>query len=333
MKTKAYCLDWHVTKSDAFVDILVQPLRRWMDIELTAWDGADLPRDAVREDLGNGRPLIFCQFPPPASLLQNEKARLVWLPMWDHAKCYPQEWWNALPKHLRVVAFSRQVIEKASAAGLDHLPLRYFKDPSTHGSVEWTNGNTVFYWNRTGLVSPLFLKKFCQATRATRLIFRDEIDPRITSKPFFALDGQLGGATVVNIRPGTRESYLEAIQTANLFIAPRASEGVGMSFLEAMARGCAVFAHDGPTMNEYIQSRENGFLFASKPSRSGGLTLMERLAVMCRRPAGLTVHQQWKEISELNYRALGDQARALHSEGFTQWQSQLAEYASFVQEW
>jgi glycosyltransferase involved in cell wall biosynthesis len=37
-----------------------------------------------------------------------------------------------------------------------------------------------------------------------------------------------------------------------------------MTYLEAMASGCAVLSYDGPTMNEYIQHGDNGFLFKPK---------------------------------------------------------------------
>ena len=52
-----------------------------------------------------------------------------------------------------------------------------------------------------------------------------------------------------------------AIDAAAFYIAPRVQEGIGMSFLEAMARGRCVVAADHPTMNEYIEHGKTGFLF------------------------------------------------------------------------
>ena len=46
-----------------------------------------------------------------------------------------------------------------------------------------------------------------------------------------------------------------------LYIAPRIYEGIGMSFLKAMALGRCVIAVDNPTMNEYIQHGNTGLLF------------------------------------------------------------------------
>ena len=56
------------------------------------------------------------------------------------------------------------------------------------------------------------------------------------------------------------DDYLGTLEQANFFIAPRLREGIGISFLEAMAMGMAVAASDQPTMNEYITHQVNGYL-------------------------------------------------------------------------
>ena len=60
------------------------------------------------------------------------------------------------------------------------------------------------------------------------------------------------------------ESYLEALSSANVFIAPRKKEGIGMTLLEAMALGQCPLVYDAPTMNEYITDNVNGLLFGDK---------------------------------------------------------------------
>jgi glycosyltransferase involved in cell wall biosynthesis len=51
------------------------------------------------------------------------------------------------------------------------------------------------------------------------------------------------------------------IAASALYVAPRFHEGIGLSFLEAMAMGRCVIAVNNPTMNEYIIDGENGFLY------------------------------------------------------------------------
>ena len=59
----------------------------------------------------------------------------------------------------------------------------------------------------------------------------------------------------------TREEMLELIREKAIYVAPREYEGIGMSFLEAMAMGKLVVANNQPTMNEYIENGKTGLLF------------------------------------------------------------------------
>ncbi len=55
--------------------------------------------------------------------------------------------------------------------------------------------------------------------------------------------------------------YKKAMAATDIYVAPRDFEGIGMSFLEAMAMGKCVIAPDNPTMNEYIVHGVNGLLY------------------------------------------------------------------------
>ncbi|MBN1440312.1 MAG: glycosyltransferase [Anaerolineales bacterium] len=88
------------------------------------------------------------------------------------------------------------------------------------------------------------------------------------------------------------------------------SEGVGLTFLEALGRGCAVFAYDAPTMSEYIAHGENGFLL-----RRRGRSLWSRAAAALERRLGsvpphpVSGRQDWGALRRLDLRRLGDEAR------------------------
>ena len=53
----------------------------------------------------------------------------------------------------------------------------------------------------------------------------------------------------------------EVLSSCNIYIAPRELEGIGLSFLEAMAMGKVIIASNNPTMNEYIIHNQNGYLY------------------------------------------------------------------------
>jgi len=58
-----------------------------------------------------------------------------------------------------------------------------------------------------------------------------------------------------------RSDLERMVRRANVYFAPRLAEGIGQSFLEAMARGQCVVAPDNPTMSEYIVHGVNGLLY------------------------------------------------------------------------
>jgi glycosyltransferase involved in cell wall biosynthesis len=58
----------------------------------------------------------------------------------------------------------------------------------------------------------------------------------------------------------TKSDLINCIQAHGIYIAPRMAEGIGMSFLEALAMGKAIIAHNETTMNEYIENGVNGYL-------------------------------------------------------------------------
>lgn len=63
-----------------------------------------------------------------------------------------------------------------------------------------------------------------------------------------------------------KEELMTLIGESKYYIAPRETEGIGMAFLEAMSRGCIVFANRNSTHDQYIYDGHNGFLidFESK---------------------------------------------------------------------
>ena len=326
MMLNAYCLDWHLSNSGAFGDLLVEPLKQSADIKLTAWDGEKLPAATSRE-----KTVIFCMLPPGEKFLKEYKGKIVWLPMWDQAQGYDQAWWNRLPKNVHIVSFSEQVCAKANAAGLPLLQLKYYKDPATFKPVSWQAGRVIFYWNRTGLIGPKFLEQLCRSLQAKKLIFRGQIDPRIDKNVSYKLPDKFGETIIESVSMSSQEVYIKKLDEANIFIAPRKNEGVGMTFIEALAKGCCVISYDAPTMNEYIHSGGNGILL-----RNHYPSFIENL--MGKRPtdttSGTAFHlsdtQPWEKIAGYDFESLGSNARQDAEAGFKTWQTKIDDYANFM---
>lgn len=326
-----YSHEWHLTRSGAFDDLLIEPLRPYAQITQRAW------LDESLNDAPTTPVIAFCQILPPNDWLNKQTATLVWLPMWDAVWHLPQTWWNALPKSLKIVAFSQAVAERARAAELPVLELQYFKNPVDFPPVAWDGERVLYYWNRRGLVSPAFLEHMCSTLKIDRLLFRPDIDPQVDAGAHYTLPSRLGSTVVEQIETtASREDYWKRIASANIVIAPRLHEGAGMVFLEALARGCTVFAHNAPTMSEYIEHSVNGVLL----NRNWSLKRLSsavrwRLAQRGVQVGGsfqflLPEQQSWAALAALNLQALGETARAKHTAGYAQWQAQQAEYTHFL---
>lgn len=340
----AYCFAWHATTSPAFRHLLVEPLASFFRIEFVA------PPDSVN-DTGapapTGQPVIFCQRVPFRAWLAEPRARLVWIPMWDMVHNLPQTWWDALPKTLRVVAFSDAVAGRAQHAGLSTLHLRYAKNPADFPAVDWNGERTLMYWNRTGLLTPEALRRLCDATGIRRVLFRSQIDPYVPRRAAYRLPHRLGAAAVQRM-PGfmSREDYLALLARTHCFVAPRSKEGVGMTFIEAMAGGSVVCAADAPAMNEYIDQGETGILL---PFDRHAEESNARLYTFKRRSWRQRLGQRWRGphfrhligasdipvelIEGTDLRAAGAAARQSLGATYEQWQGRLTDYAQFILDW
>ncbi|MCL4255131.1 MAG: glycosyltransferase [Anaerolineae bacterium] len=331
----AYCLDWHITTSSAFMELLVKPLAPYADVRLTAWDGqSDLPAPAPDETT------IFCQLPPTENWLARYQSLVIWIPMAD-AIFYPPNMKNH--PSVRVVAFSQSVEKMAQDLGLPYLRMQYYVNPDLFTPVSFEQERVLLYWNRTGLFQKRFLLRLCKALRVHRLIFRGILDPRIPLQKGYDLPARVGDMVIETYRELTsHEDYLSLLKRANIFIAPRKVEGVGIAFLEAMASGCCVIAYNEITMNEYIQHGQNGLLFdvVDKHTRWKGRVhefvyrVLNKLSWEIRRKPTrypqLTTFQNWRMIAQTDVAQLGANARNSMRDGYARWIANIPAYADFV---
>jgi len=333
----AYCLSWHVTSSSAFTELLVKPLAPYADIRFSAWTGKnDIPP-------ATGDLTIFCQMPPTEAWLAECVTPIVWIPMAD-ALYYPPN--MAHHPMVRVVAFSNVIVHVAGELGLPVLQLRCYCDPAQFPVASFDGERVMLYWNRTGFFHRGFLLKLCHELGVNRLLFRSALDPNIQQSKFYALPDKIG-AMVIETHPTltSYDDYLALLYRANIFIAPRGVEGVGVALLEAMASGCCVIGYDNTTMNEYILHNQNGFLvYIYRRNRIfiRLYALYERFftqvyAPYIQRRTGREVHppkltmlQDWRQLRKLDIAKLGAQARQSSLDGYTQWIDSIPHYAEFV---
>lgn len=319
-------LEWHYSTSPAFEELLLAPLGGEFDFRVTPWDGESLP-DVVQEDLDGGvRHFVFCQMPPPSRFPWTDDSVVTWIPMWDQAISYEHRWWRSFSKNVRVVALSSPVASLAMAADLETLELRYYPrvpDPSPAGRQE----RVLFYWNRRGLISERLLARLCDALEVQQVVFQRNPDPGAEAGADYVPSATFPVPVEVIEGNLPREVFQTQIDLCSIFIAPRALEGVGVSQLEAMARGCVVVALDAPTMNEYITDGVNGILLRPAGLRDSAVRIARRGSY---RP-GASDFQQFGRLARTSLPELGRSARQSIAEGRARWLGALPAYANFIQ--
>lgn len=334
IKIEAFALSFHLEKSKSQEIIVTSPLESYLSFSFRSWNGTDLP--PIKDKYA---PLLFFQYPPPHKLLKERKTRLIWIPMWDHIRNYREDWWNSLPKTLKIIAFSKAVYEKAKNAGLNTLYLQYFVSPAQFKRANWKDKRVLFYWNRIGLIGRDDLIKICEALNIEKIYFQNQLDPGIIKTLNYDLPPQIGKTEVVKLPHYlSRKEYIHILEDSNIYIAPRLYEGIGISFIETLARGACVLAADAPTMNEYIQHKKNGYLLSHKKNE-GFLQYLKQAAsirvpeMIGGRRRQIQLSFNIDELEKINIVELGIYAYKQSEVGYEIWKSKLKMYADFITNW
>ena len=186
--------------------------------------------------------VIIWEFPISRNKFFFREKKNVFVPMYDNEWASYWQWKRIAWSGMGVISFCDKVTEHAKRCGVKNiLDVRYFPNPSDFPQEEGES-KRVFLWER-GDISEDTVKK----------LFPPEFG--------YTFDVKKGNEFLC------REEYLSRIAACEIVVAPRRKEGIGMAFLEAMAMGKCVAAHNDATMNEYIKDGVNGILFdADRPT-------------------------------------------------------------------
>lgn len=220
------------------------------------WKGG---RDVAVSEISSFDRIFVWQVEHVASeLAKMSQEKVVFIPMWDSALHLRQDWWKSLGR-MRVLSFSWTLHQRLRNWGVNSFHAQYFPNPADYTVVEDFETLRGFLWQRRPEIGWATVSKLSGMTKWDSFQLHFGIDPGFEEvEPPSAVACRRNN---ISFSRFSQEFDSSKAAIANVYFAPRMTEGIGMTFLEAMARGQCVVANDAPTMSEYITNRLNGILY------------------------------------------------------------------------
>lgn len=204
--------------------------------------------------------VVLFQIMPPLSMLKKfvKYNKLAFFPMYDATHFFNRGIWNEY-RNCNIINFSSTLHEKCKSLGLSSYYIQYFPKPSE--VTNYGEENAIFFWQRREKITTETLAKVVDTEKISKVYLHTVPDPNNKKiEPSKKWDGKVINSNWFD----SKDEMQKYIQQAAIYFAPREYEGIGMSFLEAMAAGRCVISPDNPTMNEYITHGKTGFLYNLK---------------------------------------------------------------------
>ena len=256
---KALFIDHEFHKKTRSADFFVDILRTQYSVETYYLNPEQRPDEGVLTAAADADVVILWQMDFLAPVFLTMGKPVIVIPMFDGSGGMPTIHWLFAHK-ARFFNFSLALNERIRMAGGKTMLLRYFPEPVDEASLPRFDELRAFFWQRRPDHGIDFkLVDTLVGGELYRLHVHNvaDIPGNFTPKP--RPDAHYGYSQSTWFR--NKADYARCLEAANVFIAPRVAEGIGMALLEAMAQGKLVLAHDAPTNNEYISNWLNGILF------------------------------------------------------------------------
>lgn len=193
----------------------------------------------------------------PKDLMILSYQRGIFFPMYDGCPSpFKTEKWLVY-KNFKIISFSKKLYKDLFRIGLDLEYVQYFPKPERFDSYGDPRG--IYLWNRRKDIGLDCLLTTTKNLSIEKIHVHRAPD---SDQDWESMAGQRSHASISTSEwyDDKREMMTDVCRYA-YYMAPRRREGIGMSFLEAMASGRCVIAPNDSTMNEYIVDGVNGCLY------------------------------------------------------------------------
>lgn len=254
------------TKSSQFI----------LDIFKTHYEITEIDFDPYNESFQKFNPLkgqffdvlILWQVMPSLTDLEKfiKTGKKVFFPMYDNTNNLNETIWNEY-RDCIIINFSKTLHEKCLEYGLASFYIQYF--PKPEDIENWGDEKSVFFWQRVPDINPDTINNIIGIENVSNLYLHIVPDPNKYIKP---IKDEWNTKVKFSSWFESKDELKQYIQKSAMYFAPRLFEGIGMSFLDAMAVGRCVIAPNNPTMNEYITNGVNGYLYNFKEQKKLDIT-------------------------------------------------------------
>jgi len=263
-------------KSIAFVDhsfhiksrataFLIQLLKRKYNVDLfwdESWSGKE--RTDIRKlSQKKYHAIILFQILgfSAEELRKTDCDNIIIIPMYDSVIKIPDIFWVGCGR-VKFLNFSRTLHKRMKRIGVVTSYFQYFPEPSeTYETVGNFPDLRGFFWQRTADITWSQIRKIIAESNFTDFHLHNATDP----PGYKFIQPDIHDIEQFKITTSNwfekKDDYFNILQNINIFFCSRLHEGIGMSFLEAMAMGKCVVAPNNPTMNEYIKHNRTGYLY------------------------------------------------------------------------
>ena len=249
------------TKSSQF---FLEILEKYYTVSIINPENEDL--DCTKINKKNYFAIFFFQYPPFKYTEKLTCKNIIFIPMYDTTSIKSPEYYHQIKK-LRIIDFSKKLHDKHIKHGIQSYYLKYYPKPDQDAYEQ--QKNSIFFWQRTNFTwenLKVCLGSSLENSECTSIFLHSATDPNFTFLKPSDYDIEKYAISISKWfdSPNDLNALLDK---SKYYIAPRQKEGIGLSFLNAMAKGCVIIAHNDGTMNEYIQNNINGYLINfNKPS-------------------------------------------------------------------
>lgn len=248
--------EWNFSKTCSSV-FFFEILKKFFDVELfIIKDNKDLDYNKINNPLYGS--VVFFQCEPDFSKITNPNT--VFVPMYDTFG-FTHSSISAL-KNIKLINFSRKLHKEALRYGIKSFYLQYY--PKIDSSkIKNINRNRIFFWQRQKWNPEILFRVFPEDLKTIGIEY---INLHSTEYK----ESNTRNETYKNAQVcktswfEKKEDLTNLLNETKYYFAPRDKEGIGFSFIDALAKGCVIIAHNEGTMNEYIVNNKTGYLINFK---------------------------------------------------------------------